>query len=82
MARDAENWLGTLRQRVITDQDSERERLNKTLAIFACGLMSFGVMLWLVIYWAMGIRFSVTVPLCYLVVSAGSLVLYKLAGLT
>ena len=76
MARDAENWLGTLRQRVITDQDSERERLNKTLAIFACGLMSFGVMLWLVIYWAMGIRFSVTVPLCYLVVSAGSLVLY------
>jgi adenylate cyclase len=76
MARDAENWLGTLRQRVITDQDSERERLNKTLAIFACGLMSFGVMLWLVIYWAMGIRFSVTVPLCYLVISAGSLAHY------
>jgi adenylate cyclase len=76
MARDIGNWLGTLRQRVITDQDSERERLNKTLAVFACGLMSFGVMLWLVIYWAMGIRFSVTVPLCYLVVSAGSLALY------
>ena len=76
MARDAGNWLGALRQRVITDQDSERERLNKTLAIFACGLMSSGVMLWLVIYWAMGIRFSVTVPLCYLVVSAGSLALY------
>ncbi|HKA39813.1 MAG TPA: adenylate/guanylate cyclase domain-containing protein [Burkholderiales bacterium] len=76
MARDLSNWLGNLRQRVISDQDSERDRLNKTLAIFACGLMSFGAMLWLAIYWAMGIKFSATVPLCYLALSGGSLVLY------
>lgn len=76
MARDMSNWLGDLRQRVISDSDNERDRLNKTLAIFACGLMSFGVMLWLAIYWAMGIKFSATVPLCYLAISAGSLGLY------
>ena len=70
------NWLGNLRQRVISEKDTERDRLNKTLAIFACGLMSFGAMLWLAIYWAMGIKFSATVPLCYLVLSGGSLVLY------
>jgi adenylate cyclase len=76
MARDMSGWLGNLRQRVISDQDTERVRLNKTLAIFACGLMSFGVMLWLGIYWAMGIKFSATVPLCYLGISGGSLLLY------
>ena len=76
MARDMSNWLGDLRQRVISDKDTERDRLNKTLAIFACGLMSFGAMLWLAIYWAMGIKFSATVPLCYLALSGGSLALY------
>ena len=76
MARDLSNWLGNLRQRVISDSDNERDRLNKTLAIFACGLMSFGAMLWLAIYWAMGIKFSATVPLVYLVLSGGSLGLY------
>ncbi|HEY7743111.1 MAG TPA: adenylate/guanylate cyclase domain-containing protein [Burkholderiales bacterium] len=76
MARDAGNWLGNIGQRVIFSTDSEQEKLNKTLAIFASGLMGFGAMLWLAIYWAMGIKFSATVPLCYLVLSASSLGLY------
>jgi adenylate cyclase len=76
MAGDIRDWLRGLGQRVITDQDTETERLHKTLAIFACGLMGFGAMLWLAIYQLMGIRFSATVPLVYLAVSAGSLVLY------
>jgi len=76
MARDVGTWLHQLGQRVITDQDSEQDRLNKTLAIFASGLMGFGAMLWLAIYWAMGIKYSATVPLVYLAISAGSLVIY------
>ena len=76
MAEKKGGWLGNLSQRIISEQDNERDRLNKTLAIFACGLMSFGAMLWLAIYWAMGIKFSATVPLCYLVLSGGSLGLY------
>src|SRR3970040_1813276 len=76
MARDSGNWLVTLGQRVISSEDSEQDKLNKTLAIFASGLMGFGAMLWLAIYWAMGIKFSATVPLIYLAVSAGSLGLY------
>ncbi|MGH8620879.1 MAG: adenylate/guanylate cyclase domain-containing protein [Burkholderiales bacterium] len=76
MARIAGNWLVTLGQRVISSEDSEQAKLNKTLAIFASGLMGFGAMLWLAIYWAMGIKFSATVPLTYLAISAGSLGLY------
>ena len=76
MARDIGAWLHDLGQRVITSQDTEQEKLSKTLAIFACGLMGFGAMLWLAIYWAMGIKFSATVPLSYLAISAGSLFLY------
>jgi len=76
MARDGGNWLSQLGQRVITSEDSEEDRLSKTLAIFASGLMGFGVMLWLVIYWAMGIRFSSTVPLVYMAITAASLGFY------
>lgn len=76
MADDKKTWLQELGQRVISEQDSEQDKLNKTLAIFACGLMGFGAMLWLAIYQLMGIRFSATVPLAYLAVSAASLVLY------
>jgi len=80
MARDGGTWLGRLGQRIITNQDSEQDRLNKTLAIFASGLMGFGAMLWLAIYWAMGIKYSATVPLGYLALSAGSLVLFLWKG--
>ena len=76
MARNLRTWLNELGQRVITEQDSEQEKLNKTLAIFACGLMGFGAMVWLAIYQAMGIKFSATVPLSYLAISAGSLAFY------
>lgn len=69
-------WLNAISRRVITEQDSEQDRLNKTLLIFACGLMGFGSVLWLALYWAMGIRFSSTVPLAYIAISAASLAFY------
>ena len=40
-------WLNGLSDRVINEQDSEQDKLNKTLLIFACGLMGFGSILWL-----------------------------------
>lgn len=69
-------WLNGLSERIINEQDSEQERLNKTLLIFSCGLMGFGSGLWLALYWAMGIKFSANVPLIYMGVSAASLALY------
>ena len=70
MVSEKRSWLQQLGQRVITAEDTEQDKLNKSLVMFACGLMGFGAMLWLAIYWAMGIKFSATVPLTYLAVSA------------
>jgi adenylate cyclase len=68
--------LGRVSSRVIRPTDSEEQKLHKTLLIFACGLMGFAAMLWLVIYHAMGIKYSATVPLLYLAVSATTLGIY------
>jgi len=68
--------LGRVSSRIISPTDSEEQKLHKTLLIFACGLMGFAAMLWLAIYHAMGIRYSATVPLVYLVVSATTLGIY------
>jgi len=76
MADPFSRLLGGLSARVISPTDSAEEKLHKTLLIFACGLMGFAAMLWLAIYHAMGIRYSATVPLTYLVVSAATLVIY------
>ena len=76
MLQNLRAWLNGLSDRVINEQDSEQDKLNKTLLIFACGLMGFGSILWLALYWAMGIKFSSTVPLSYLTISAISLAYY------
>ena len=68
--------LSKLSRRVINESDTDEQKLQKTLLIFACGLMGFAAMLWLVIYHAMGIRYSATVPLIYLGVSAATLAIY------
>ena len=68
--------LSRLNNRIITPADTDEQKLQKTLLIFACGLMGFAAMLWLVIYHAMGIKYSSTVPLIYLTVSAATLGIY------
>src|SRR5687768_18128871 len=77
---DLRSWIGSLSHRVLLETDSEEEKLNKTLLIFACGLMGFAAMVWVAIYQAMGIRFSSTVPFTYVVLSAASLALYLWKG--
>jgi len=76
MADPVSRLLSRLSGRVISATDSDEQKLHKTLLIFACGLMGFAAMLWLAIYHAMGIRYSSTVPLVYLVVSASTLGIY------
>ncbi len=76
MADPVSRLLGRLSSRVISATDSDEQRLHKTLLIFACGLMGFAAMLWLAIYHAMGIKYSATVPLVYLAVSASTLGIY------
>ncbi len=56
--------------------DTQEDKLRKSLLIFAAAFMTLAVMLWLAIYWMMGIKFSSTVPLGYQIISVGSLVYY------
>jgi adenylate cyclase len=76
MGFDLRTWLRSLSERVVTDQDSEQEKLAKQLLIFASALMGCAAMVWVAIYQAMGIRFSSTVSFSYMMVSAISLGLY------
>jgi class 3 adenylate cyclase len=55
---------------------SQEEKLHKDLLIFACAFMNLAVVLWLAIYWLMGLHFSANVPLIYQVISVASLVHY------
>jgi adenylate cyclase len=68
--------LNQLGSSAILEADSEQDRLRRTLLIFASALMGFGSMLWLGIYWAMGIKFSATVPLVYILATAVSLAVF------
>ncbi len=54
----------------IDESDSEELRLRKTLLIFASGLMNMAAIVWLAIYWSMGLRLPTTIPLLYQVLSA------------
>ena len=56
--------------------DAEEDRLRRSLLIFACALMNFSVMLWLAIYWFMGLNFSTNFPLAYQLFSISSLIFY------
>ena len=51
---------GRIGRRIIGPADTDDEKLKKTLLVFACGLMGFAAVLWLGIYWMMGVRFSAT----------------------
>ena len=55
---------------------AQEEKLHRDLLIFACAFMNLAVMLWLAIYWVMGIHFSTNVPLAYQLISVASLVYF------
>ncbi|HEU0219611.1 MAG TPA: adenylate/guanylate cyclase domain-containing protein [Gallionella sp.] len=56
--------------------DTQEEKLRKSLLVFACAFMNLAVVLWLAIYWMMGLRFSANVPLGYQLISVASLIYY------
>ena len=55
---------------------AQEDKLHKDLLIFACAFMNLAVVLWLAIYWIMGLHFSANVPIIYQVISVASLVHY------
>ncbi|MDE2600140.1 MAG: adenylate/guanylate cyclase domain-containing protein [Rhodocyclaceae bacterium] len=75
-----DGFLARLRQAGIRPDDDERERLNKTLLVFATGLISITSALWLIIYGAFGTSLSSTLPFVYQLLLTGNLVIYIRTG--
>jgi adenylate cyclase len=55
---------------------TQEEQLRRNLLIFASAFMIFAVMLWLAIYWIMGLNFSSNVAMTYQAISIASLLYY------
>jgi len=60
--------------KIVEDKTYKQEdKLHRDLLIFACAFMNLAVVLWLAIYWLMGLNFSANVPLAYQLISVASL---------
>lgn len=71
--RDLISRLGAA---AIDPADNEDLRLRKTLLMFASGLMNTAAILWLGIYWWMGLKLPTTIPFGFQVLSALVLFIY------
>src|SRR5579859_4801694 len=54
----------------IDEHDSDETKLRKSLLMFASGLMNIAAIVWLLIYWSMGLKLPTSVPLGFQIVSA------------
>src|SRR5262245_36922140 len=70
----------TLRTAGITADDSEELKIQKTLLVFATGLLCIASMLWLMLYRELGPQFSSTSPLIFQLALAGNLAYYLKSG--
>jgi hypothetical protein len=80
MGSKSKGLARAIETRAYKASDTGETKLKKDLLILTCGLMNLGVVGWLGIYWAMGIEFSTTVPLCYQVISVASCLLHLLCN--
>ena len=71
-----ESLANRIRHAGILATDSEEVRLQKTLLIFATGLVSFASMLWPFIYWQLGPLVSSTIPFIFQLLLIGNFSLY------
>ncbi len=69
-------FLERLRNGGIEPGDSEEQRLNKSLLMFATGLVSLASMLWVAIYWFLGPKISSTPPMIFQLLAIGNLLVY------
>ena len=74
------NFAETLRTAGITVADSEELKIQKTLLVFATGLLCIASMLWLMLYRELGPQFSSTAPLVFQLALAANLAYYLKSG--
>lgn len=65
-----------LRTAGIEPSDSDEMRLNKSLLMLATGMVCVSMMLWAGLYWLLGSAFSMNVPMLFLLLLAGNMVIF------
>ncbi|MCM8594723.1 adenylate/guanylate cyclase domain-containing protein [Accumulibacter sp.] len=70
------SFIDRLRNAGISPSDPEELRLQKSLLVFATGLICFASVLWLSIYWQLGPRFSSNLPFALQLLLVGNLLVY------
>ena len=70
------SFLESLRSAGILATDTAEIRLQKSLLIFATGLISFASMFWLFIYWQLGPQISSTIPFVFQLLLIANLAFY------
>ena len=73
---DQSGFVARLRSAGIRPGDSEDLQLQKSLLVFATGLITLASMLWLLIYWQLGPQFSATIPFIFQLLLVGNLLVY------
>ncbi len=69
-------FMTRLRTAGVEPGDSEELKLRKQLLVFAMGLMTATPVLWLALYWMMGLDISASLPFGYQLVSLATLIAY------
>jgi len=69
-------FMSRLRTAGVEPGDSEELKLRKQLLLFAMGLMTATPVLWLALYWMMGLDISASLPFGYQLVSLATLIAY------
>lgn len=75
-----QTFLSSLRTAGISPDDDAETRLQKSLLIFATGLVCLGSMLWLFLYGQLGPQFSATPPFVFQLLLVSNLILYFQTG--
>jgi hypothetical protein len=65
-----------LRAGGIEPDDSDEMRLNKSLLMLATGLICASMMLWAALYWLLGSALSMNVPMLFLLLMAGNMIIF------
>ena len=63
-------FLGRLASAAVDVSDDEITRLRKTLLLLASGLMNVAVVVWLLVYWWMGLKMPTSIPFGFQILSA------------
>lgn len=69
-AAPSTGFLGRLASAAVDVNDDETARLRKTLLLLASGLMNVAAIVWLLIYWSMGLKLPTSIPFGFQVLSA------------